>query len=764
LKQSNSKSDRKIVFRHGRAPGDNIMFTAGIRDFCLLFPQFHVGVHKKYSWIWENNPYIDHDLKGSGPGVEYYEVGYPAVGYCNNTNVHFTQMFLLDMIAIADLHEPLPISLGEFCSAFANGHVGDPRMGSKKGLEPFKSLEEKYSGFCKEFARQKGDLHLSEKEMKDNLVRDVYGVEHYWIVAPGGKSDFTAKQWDWRRFQKVVDYFDGLIKFVVVGSSAAQMFLQTYRGAIDLIDKFNGDKIRELVPLVYHSDGVISTPSLLMHMGAAVPKRDGKDKPGVTIWGGREPTAWSWYCSYQHLHTNAAFSCCKDGGCWKARTYPFMKHPEKNTSLCKHPVEVEGRTLQQCMDSITYKDVIRAIEKYYEGDLYEYDKRQERVQPPAIEVREAEDYSSSTTEKEINLIGNLNSKGGGEQSLIKIGQVLQQAGWKVKVYPAKHKVHENHTNCGLDIDHDHSLEYANIHEVMKPGLPLLFYANDTTRMFADHAEEIVQKSSGVVIGINYVNRPLCDCRWLGASGKVKAVVFQNTQKMEEWNRDEIGYKGLKKYVLFGAIDLSKFIEVVPPERKKGEPLVVLKHVLGDYRKYVTKESKGKGPKRRVWEKHFEKELDTKFYSRLLKDTKDVRFEFMEAHKELVEFFKNEPRVKCFKFNEIPVTEFLARGHVWLYRTSQLWEDNYPRVHAEALAAGLPCLVEPRYGTLERTKENVGSIGYLCTHYDEYQMHLKTFLRKEKFRQDMGLAAKEYAMNNLRPEKWVDLIESAFDEK
>ena len=134
IKTEFSGDERKIIFRHGRAPGDNIMFTAGVRDFCLLFPQFRIGVHKKYPWIWENNPYIDHDLDRSDKNAEYYEVGYPAVGYCNNTNVHFTQMFLLDMIAVTELSEGLPISLGEFCSAFANGQIGDPRMGSKKGI------------------------------------------------------------------------------------------------------------------------------------------------------------------------------------------------------------------------------------------------------------------------------------------------------------------------------------------------------------------------------------------------------------------------------------------------------------------------------------------------------------------------------------------------------------------------------------------------------------------------------------------------------
>ncbi len=54
--------ERTIVFSHGRAPGDNIMFTAGLRDFCLLFPGIRVGVEKRYKWIWENNPYIDHEL------------------------------------------------------------------------------------------------------------------------------------------------------------------------------------------------------------------------------------------------------------------------------------------------------------------------------------------------------------------------------------------------------------------------------------------------------------------------------------------------------------------------------------------------------------------------------------------------------------------------------------------------------------------------------------------------------------------------------
>jgi ADP-heptose:LPS heptosyltransferase len=792
--------ERTIVFSHGRAPGDNIMFTAGTRDFCLLFPGIRVGVHKRYPWIWENNPYIDHSIDDlfveykkqrkenetdkkledwlAEQGIEYYQVGYKAVNSCNNTNIHFTQMFLLDMIAMVDLHARLPMSLGEFCAAYGNGEVGDPCLGhphkTPEAREPFISLVDKYRDFGRNFTRERGDLHLSEKEMEDNLMRDVYGTEHYWVVAPGGKSDFTAKQWDWRRFQRVVDYFDGLITFVTVGSRDQQMFVDSFRGAIDLTDKFNKDKVRGLIPLIYHATGVISTPSLIMHLGAAVPKRDGKDKPGITIFGGREPVSWSRYCSYQILHTNGAYACCRDGGCWKNRIYPIPKSPDKNTSLCQNPVDVAGKTIQSCMDDITSEDMIRAIETYYKGDLYHYDKKTERrvatVELQPVHIEGAVDVPKETLEqivvdaiagvrKEINLIGNLNSKGGGEQSLCKIAQVLMDAGWEVTMYPAKHKVHENYRDLGLNIVDTNSLELGNIQDHMKPGLPLLFYANDTTGLFHDNAERIVEKSTGVVVGINYVNRPLPTSRWLSSSGKLKAIIFQNTEKMEEWDRDEVGYEGLQKYVMFGAIELDRFLEVCPPDREEKEELVVLKHCVPDYRKYVTTESAGKGEKIHVWQKHFNKEKDVDFYKRLLKDLKNIRFEFMEAHEEIVKKFKDEKRMVFHKFDSLPVTEFLSRGHAYLYRTSNLWRDNYPRTVAEALAAGLPVLTEPRDGTWERVRH--GDTGFHCVHYDEYKLALKTFLRKEKYRKAMALAAKDWARERLDPRKWVDVIEEVF---
>jgi ADP-heptose:LPS heptosyltransferase len=361
---------RKIVFGHKRAWGDEVMFTAGIRDFKLLFPEIEIGVRGNHPELWENNPYINHDLDRNDPGVEYYGVGYKSMA--KNTYLHYAQMFLLDMIAAADLTDKLPISLGEFCSAFSNGEVGDPCLShphkTPDAREPFITLAEKYRSFSKTFAKQRGDIHLTDEEKATNIIKDAYGVDKYWVVAPGGKRDYTAKIWDWRKFQEVINYYRGMLKFVIIGKG--DLLVEKLNGVINLVDKFNKDR-RGVFSLIYNADGCISGPSALMHLAAAIPTKKGEyAKPCVAIFGGRESVAWSWYCNHQILHTNGVYSCCKFGGCWKARTYPIAKSPKHNSSLCKKTTKVDGKTIQACMESITSQDMIRAIDKYYEGDLY----------------------------------------------------------------------------------------------------------------------------------------------------------------------------------------------------------------------------------------------------------------------------------------------------------------------------------------------------------------------------------------------------------
>lgn len=756
--------DRKIVFHHGRALGDGLMFTAGIRDFKILFPYIRINVDSNQDILWENNPHLDKTVRVGDPGVEYYSVGYP-MGDINRSYRHFTGMFLFDMIAQADEHMPLiasdgtRFSLWRFCAAFGSGDVGDPSVAEaeKKGKpnpnakEPFISVRKEYRNLSdKGFAHQCGDLHMTEKERQTNIVKDFYGVDKYWVVGPGGKRDCTCKIWDWRKFQEVVNYFEGIIKFVVVGRS--DHLVEKLTGVVNLVDKFNSD-VRGLIPLVYHAEGVVAGVSFLNHLAAAIPSKVNKQrKPCVVLWGGREPSGWCYYTNHQVLHTNGSFSCCGDGGCWKARVKPIPKDPEHNSSLCKTPVNVDGKHIAGCMHSITPEDVIRAIERYYDGDIYSLNT-EKRVKQITVPAKVKRNENTSNKEKKINILGNLTTDGGGEQSMCKIAEVLDKAGWDVHLYPWD-SIHQRFKdNKFLK---PYSFKTGMLEQKMRTDVPLLFYGNDSVWDFPKHGKSIVDKVTDLIVGINFMNGDFPKCKWLQESGKLRGVVFQSSEKKDEFIKDAFGYSGVAYYVIAGAIDLQPMLEVCTPERKDGDPFVILKHGKADERKYVTEKTKGRGKKVHVWQENFAKDPDTKFYKRLLKDTKDTRFEFMSAPGELVRFFKDEPRMVFHEWNSMSVTDFLSRGHAYLDHLSNDWRHQYPRTIGEALAAGLPVLCEPRDGPLDRVL--YGDTGFFCVDYDEYKEAIRKLQRKEKARQRMGRYAKDWARDNLRPENWVEVIE------
>lgn len=353
--------------------------------------------------------------------------------------------------------------------------------------------------------------------------------------------------------------------------------------------------------------------------------------------------------------------------------------------------------------------------------------------------------------KEINLLGNLNSQGGGEQSLCTLASTLAASGWTVHLHPWE-SVNERYQSLGLPITEGD----------IKPNLPLLFYANDRIGEFCKEEKyrKIVADASDLIVGINYVNRPLPTCEWLRESGKLRAVIFQNEEKRDEFDRDAGGLlPSTKRIVLFGAVDLGPFLDLPRRERGRGaEDLVVLKHCTADTRKYVTKATRTRGAKIHIWQKHLDKELDTKFYARLLRDVPGARFEFMQAHGELARAFADEPRMRFYAWDEIPVTDFLSHGHVYLYRTSNAWRDQYPRVVAEALAAGLPVLTEPRDGTKDRVQH--GDTGLHCIDYDGWCYGLKLLARKERLRRAMGERAREWARERLDLIRWVEVLDAA----
>ena len=311
---------RKLILRNFLSPGDLVMLTAAVRDLHRNYPgRFVTDVRTSCPELWEHNPHITR-LHEPDRKAQQINCEYPLIDRSNEAPYHAIHGF------------------ADFLSSRLRVNV-------------------RPTAFC-------GDIHLSAEEQRwKSTVHELAGRDiPFWIVNAGGKFDFTIKWWDWRRYQQVVDHFRDRILFAQVGEIGH--YHPPLRNVVDLRGRLD---LRQLVRLVYHSQGVLCGVTALMHLAAAVPTRP--DRPAaraaVIIAGGREPTHWEAYPHHQFIHTIGALPCCANGGCWRARTLPLGDGEEgdKRENLC---VDVVGE-LPHCMDMISADEVIRRIETYFAG-------------------------------------------------------------------------------------------------------------------------------------------------------------------------------------------------------------------------------------------------------------------------------------------------------------------------------------------------------------------------------------------------------------
>jgi ADP-heptose:LPS heptosyltransferase len=303
------------------------MLTAAVRDLHLSCPgEFETDVRTPYPQLWENNPYLV-EIDDKASDVEVIDCHYPLITLSNHLPFHFIHGFRL----------------------FLSNRLG---------------VDIRPHAF-------RGDIHLQEEEKRWlSQVDEMTGKPDtpFWIVVAGGKTDYTTKWWSPRRYQELVDHFAGRLTFVQSGDVSEGHVHSPLKGVINLVGKTS---LRQLIRLTYHAEGVVCPVTLMMHLAAAVETRPGrpKNRPCVVVAGGREPPQWEAYPHHQYLHTNACLPCCDDGGCWKSRVEPLGDGEFHDNSLCVLPVrESSGRTIPRCMDLITSRHVIEAIERYLEFD------------------------------------------------------------------------------------------------------------------------------------------------------------------------------------------------------------------------------------------------------------------------------------------------------------------------------------------------------------------------------------------------------------
>lgn len=327
-----------LTLRNGQSPGDILMLTAAVRDLARAHPgRFDVRVSTPCPALWENNP---HAVHVDDPGPDAIEVGYAeAIQSSNQAPRHFVRGFAMEL---------------------------ESKLGLRIPTTEFR-----------------GDIHLSDDERGwINQVEQEFGFKGpFWIVVAGGKFDFTAKWWDPDRYQEVVDRLRGRIQFVQVGSD--EHFHPRLDGVLDLVGRTD---LRQLVRLIHHSAGVLCGVTFAMHAAAAVPVPHGRPpRACVVVAGGREPVQWEAYPGHRFLSTQGSLPCCAEGGCWKSRATLVGDGDRKDREdLCEAPVEIHPRVpfdrsrirgpmrIGRCMDMISARDVVAAIESYYQGGFRRY--------------------------------------------------------------------------------------------------------------------------------------------------------------------------------------------------------------------------------------------------------------------------------------------------------------------------------------------------------------------------------------------------------
>jgi ADP-heptose:LPS heptosyltransferase len=311
----------KWILENWLSPGDVVMLTAAVRDLHRAYPgRFLTDVRTACPGLWQHNPHLT-PLKPKARGVRSLVCHYPLIHTSNTAPYHFIHGFI----------------------EYLNQELG---------------LQIRPTEF-------RGDIHLSQQEQQSpGPVEQRLGTPRpYWLIAAGGKYDYTVKWWHRRRWQQVVDHFRDRLLFVQVGEKG------NYHPPLEGVLDFRGKtSLRDLIRLVHHADGVLCPVTLHMHLAAAVPLPASRKRLRhcIVVAGGREPAHWEQYPGHHFLHTIGQLDCCATGGCWKARTVALGDGSplDKPESLCRH---VTRQGMPKCMEMISVRRVCELIQNCISG-------------------------------------------------------------------------------------------------------------------------------------------------------------------------------------------------------------------------------------------------------------------------------------------------------------------------------------------------------------------------------------------------------------
>lgn len=302
-----------LILKSNGSVTQSVLLTAAVRDIHRSLPgMFRIDVRTPFPDIWKNNPHL-FPLDENDPDVLSIECRNPLIHRCNELPVHS----ILGYQYYLNEHLHLNIRPTEF----------------------------------------KPDLYLSAEEKAGVSPAIAAGWDGpYWILNAGCRRKQTIKQWNASRYQQVINHFRDRIRFIQVGH--VEDLHPTLDGVLDLRGK---NTLRELICLMYHAKGVLTSSGLLAHLAAAIETNDRRLRSCIIIGGGREPAHWSAYPGQQHVNTIGSLPCCRTGGCWRSRTVPLGdgELEDQADQMC---VSISN-SMPRCMEMIGVQEIILRIDQ-----------------------------------------------------------------------------------------------------------------------------------------------------------------------------------------------------------------------------------------------------------------------------------------------------------------------------------------------------------------------------------------------------------------
>jgi len=259
----------------------------------------------------------------------------------------------------------------------------------------------------------------------------------------------------------------------------------------------------------------------------------------------------------------------------------------------------------------------------------------------------------------------------------------------------------------------------------------IWYMNNSIYKMLDERDDfrkVLSYANEIYIILNFVLGGFHKQMWV-EEYPVKKVFFLNEEKRLEYIEKRCGeQRNLPTVVLPPPVNINKFLGIQRDYRRENL-------TIGRHSRISLKYPKEPVP----------------MYEHLYEKT-DVDFAFMIPHPKIVKRFPNDKRFLYYQYNQIPVEDFLGSIDIYLSIINPKTREQGPRTLIEAMASGLPCVVENRNGMKDRMID--GLTGYLVNSEEETIERAIELVNYKEKRIKMGQAARMIAAT-FRPERWLE---------